>query len=57
LSEPAGALASAALTGDREMLQVVFQNILMNAAQAMAGRVAERNQMYQRDVASEFLWR
>jgi signal transduction histidine kinase len=28
---------SAALVGDREMLQVVFQNILMNAAQAMAG--------------------
>ena len=26
-----------AITGDREMLQVVFQNILMNAAQAMAG--------------------
>ena len=31
---------SAALTGDREMLQVVFQNILMNAAQAMAGQGA-----------------
>jgi len=29
---------SAALVGDREMLQVVFQNILMNAAQAMAGQ-------------------
>lgn len=29
---------SAAITGDREMLQVVFQNILMNAAQAMEGR-------------------
>jgi two-component system sensor kinase FixL len=29
---------SAALTGDREMLQVVFHNILINAAQAMAGR-------------------
>ena len=29
---------SAALTGDREMLQVAFQNILMNAAQAMAGQ-------------------
>jgi two-component system sensor kinase FixL len=29
---------TAAVTGDREMLQVVFQNILMNAAQAMAGQ-------------------
>src|SRR5207244_3567137 len=29
---------SAAITGDREMLQVVFQNILMNAAQAMGGQ-------------------
>ena len=28
---------SASLTADREMLQVVFQNILMNAAQAMDG--------------------
>ena len=28
---------SADITGDREMLQVVFQNILMNAAQAMEG--------------------
>jgi PAS domain S-box-containing protein len=28
---------STALAGDREMLQVVFQNILMNAAQAMGG--------------------
>jgi signal transduction histidine kinase len=28
----------AAITGDREMLQVVFQNILMNAAQAMTGQ-------------------
>ncbi|HET9468677.1 MAG TPA: PAS domain S-box protein [Vicinamibacterales bacterium] len=29
---------SADITGDREMLQIVFQNILMNAAQAMEGR-------------------
>jgi len=29
---------SAAIAGDREMLQVVFQNILMNAAQAMTGQ-------------------
>jgi len=29
---------SAAITGDREMLQVVFQNILMNAGQAMGGQ-------------------
>ena len=29
---------SADVVGDREMLQVVFQNILMNAAQAMEGR-------------------
>lgn len=28
---------SAAIVGDPEMLQIVFQNILMNAAQAMAG--------------------
>jgi PAS domain S-box-containing protein len=28
----------ALITGDREMLQVAFQNILMNAAQAMDGR-------------------
>src|SRR4029079_19026509 len=26
------------ITGDREMLQVAFQNILMNAAQAMEGQ-------------------
>jgi PAS domain S-box-containing protein len=29
---------AADITGDREMLQIVFQNILMNAAQAMEGR-------------------
>lgn len=29
---------SADITGDREMLQIVFQNILMNAAQAMEGQ-------------------
>jgi signal transduction histidine kinase len=29
---------SAAVVGDPEMLQIVFQNILMNAAQAMAGQ-------------------
>ncbi len=29
---------AAEISGDREMLQVVFQNILMNAAQAMEGR-------------------
>ena len=29
---------SADITGDREMLQIVFQNILMNAAQAMDGQ-------------------
>ena len=29
---------SAHITGDREMLQIVFQNILMNAAQAMEGQ-------------------
>ena len=29
---------SADIVGDREMLQVVFQNILMNAAQAMEGQ-------------------
>ena len=29
---------SAHITGDREMLQVAFQNILMNAAQAMEGQ-------------------
>ena len=29
---------SADISGDREMLQVVFQNILMNAAQAMEGQ-------------------
>jgi PAS domain S-box-containing protein len=28
---------AAAVTGDREMLQIAFQNILMNAAQAMGG--------------------
>lgn len=32
-----GVSGSADITGDREMLQVVFQNILMNAAQAMEG--------------------
>jgi hypothetical protein len=31
--------------------------ILYGMARVMAGRVSERNQMYQRDVASEFLWR
>jgi two-component system, LuxR family, sensor kinase FixL len=29
---------SADISGDREMLQIVFQNILMNAAQAMEGK-------------------
>lgn len=33
-----GVTGAAEITGDREMLQVVFQNILMNAAQAMDGR-------------------
>jgi PAS domain S-box-containing protein len=33
-----GVIGSVDITGDREMLQVVFQNILMNAAQAMDGR-------------------
>ena len=32
-----GVSGSADIVGDREMLQVVFQNILMNAAQAMDG--------------------
>jgi two-component system sensor kinase FixL len=31
-------LGAAAITGDREMLQVAFQNILINAIQAMAGQ-------------------
>jgi CRP-like cAMP-binding protein len=31
--------------------------ILLGMARVMAGRVSERNQMYQRDVAAEFLWR
>jgi two-component system, LuxR family, sensor kinase FixL len=33
-----GVSGSADINGDREMLQIVFQNILMNAAQAMEGR-------------------
>jgi two-component system sensor kinase FixL len=33
-----GLSGSAAIAGDREMLQVVFQNLMMNAAQAMSGR-------------------
>lgn len=33
-----GVSGSAEITGDREMLQIVFQNILMNAAQAMDGQ-------------------
>jgi two-component system sensor kinase FixL len=33
-----GVTGSADVSGDREMLQVVFQNILMNAAQAMEGQ-------------------
>jgi PAS domain S-box-containing protein len=33
-----GVSGSADITGDREMLQIVFQNILMNAAQAMDGQ-------------------
>ena len=33
-----GIAGSAEITGDRELLQVVFQNILMNAAQAMDGQ-------------------
>jgi signal transduction histidine kinase len=33
-----GIAGSADITGDRELLQVVFQNILMNAAQAMDGQ-------------------
>jgi two-component system, LuxR family, sensor kinase FixL len=33
-----GVSGSAQISGDREMLQVVFQNILMNAAQAMEGQ-------------------
>jgi PAS domain S-box-containing protein len=33
-----GVRGSADVVGDREMLQIVFQNILMNAAQAMEGQ-------------------
>ena len=33
-----GIAGSAEISGDRELLQVVFQNILMNAAQAMDGQ-------------------
>ena len=33
-----GVTGATDITGDREMLQVVFQNILMNAAQAMEGQ-------------------
>jgi len=33
-----GVSGSADINGDREMLQIVFQNILMNAAQAMEGQ-------------------
>ena len=33
-----GVSGSADIIGDREMLQVVFQNVLMNAAQAMEGK-------------------
>ena len=33
-----GVTGAADIVGDREMLQVVFQNILMNAAQAMEGQ-------------------
>lgn len=33
-----GVSGSAQIVGDREMLQIVFQNILMNAAQAMEGQ-------------------
>jgi two-component system sensor kinase FixL len=33
-----GISGSSRISGDREMLQVVFQNILMNAAQAMEGK-------------------
>ena len=33
-----GVSGATEITGDREMLQVVFQNILMNAAQAMEGQ-------------------
>jgi two-component system sensor kinase FixL len=33
-----GVTGTGRVSGDREMLQVVFQNILMNAAQAMEGR-------------------
>jgi two-component system, LuxR family, sensor kinase FixL len=33
-----GVSGAADINGDREMLQIVFQNILMNAAQAMEGR-------------------
>ena len=31
--------------------------ILFGMARVMATRVSERNQQYQRDAASEFLWR
>jgi CRP-like cAMP-binding protein len=31
--------------------------ILFGMARVLAARVSERNQMYQRDAASEFLWR
>jgi PAS domain S-box-containing protein len=33
-----GVIGSADISGDREMLQIAFQNILMNAAQAMEGQ-------------------
>jgi len=33
-----GVSGSADISGDREMLQIVFQNLLMNAAQAMEGQ-------------------
>jgi two-component system sensor histidine kinase HydH len=44
-----GVTGSADISGDREMLQVVFQNILMNAAQAMEGRGRIEVTITQRD--------
>jgi hypothetical protein len=38
-------------------LPAIAAPILFGMARVMAGRVSERNQQYQRDAASEFLWR
>ncbi len=44
-----GIEGTASISGDREMLQVVFQNILMNAAQAMDGKGRIRVEIVQID--------